>query len=212
MYSSHVRCSHFFFKSYHRFHRCSRNPRAFKNTTQFSKDLAATSGTFSYENCARVQRDVRRIFLNYFPTNPSPDFINSFYIYSFLEISTLSKITKPPPTLECTSPSGHDADEGFASSSSVEQDPIFEVIRRKKSILQPQQTIEDFKSDPIKASRKMLEEKMFMAPLESILWTASFFWIFYQLYIDGESSFDNQVMAGRCIRCLAVNCSKLTLC
>ncbi|CAO3653829.1 unnamed protein product [Mucor hiemalis] len=40
----------------------------------------------------------------------------------------------------------------------------------------------DFKTDPINASRKILEEKISMAPLESILWTVSFLWVFYKLY------------------------------
>lgn len=63
-----------------------------------------------------------------------------------------------------------DADEGFASSSSVEQDPIYEVIQRKRT---NQETT-------VKTSR-LFEAKIKMAPVESILWIVSFLWIFYQL-------------------------------
>lgn len=85
-----------------------------------------------------------------------------------------------------------DADEGFASSSSVDEDQIFEVIRRKRSSHQiPTNTST---SDPIEKSRKLLHEKIKMAPLESILWILSFLWVFYQVFRTG--AFDNQVIAG----------------
>ncbi|KAI8369775.1 hypothetical protein BD560DRAFT_397785 [Blakeslea trispora] len=74
-----------------------------------------------------------------------------------------------------------DADEGFASSSSVEQDPIYEVIQRKRT---NQETT-------VKTSR-LFEAKIKMAPVESILWIVSFLWIFYQLLY----TLDNQVIAG----------------
>ena len=78
-----------------------------------------------------------------------------------------------------------DADEGFASSSSVEQDQIYEVIRRKRiSQLVPQPEVE--------MQKVLLEDKIKMAPVESILWIVSFLWIFYQLLY----TFDYQVIAG----------------
>lgn len=94
-----------------------------------------------------------------------------------------------------------DADEGFASSSSIEEDQISEVIRRKRSSYQLQNNVEkrstlDFKSSPIDAGRKILEEKISMAPVEAILWTFSFIWVFFQLYTDGNSSFNNSIIAG----------------
>jgi hypothetical protein len=98
-------------------------------------------------------------------------------------------------------PAADTQDEGFASSSSIEQDQIFEVIRRKKrTSYQPlphsqRNVYDDFKSNPIDASRKILEEKISMAPLESILWTISFLWVFFQLY--DQSLLNNQVMAGK---------------
>ncbi|CAO0796583.1 unnamed protein product [Mucor circinelloides] len=49
-------------------------------------------------------------------------------------------------------------------------------------------------SDPIEKSRKLLHEKIKMAPLESILWVISFVWVFYQVFKTG--AFDNQVIAG----------------
>ncbi|GAA5814660.1 hypothetical protein MFLAVUS_008159 [Mucor flavus] len=89
-----------------------------------------------------------------------------------------------------------DPDEGFASSSSVE-DQIFEVIRRKRnSNLQNLHATLDFKSNPLGTGRKMLEEKISMAPLEAILWTGSFIWVFFQLYKDGPSSFNDNIIAG----------------
>ncbi|KAI8380646.1 hypothetical protein EDC96DRAFT_604130 [Choanephora cucurbitarum] len=79
----------------------------------------------------------------------------------------------------------HDADEGFASSSSVEQDQIYEVIRRKRtSQLVPQPEVD--------TQKILLEDKIKMAPVESILWIVSFLWIFYQLLY----TFDYQVIAG----------------
>lgn len=90
-----------------------------------------------------------------------------------------------------------DADEGFASSSSVEQDQIYEVIRRKRSSHQipaNQHHHHTAISDPIEKSRKLFHEKIKMAPLESILWIISFVWVFYQLFRTG--AFDNQVIAG----------------
>jgi len=96
--------------------------------------------------------------------------------------------TKHPPQAQAQG----DADEGFASSSSVEEDQIFEVIRRKRSSNQiPANTMI---SDPIEKSRKLLHEKIKMAPLESILWVISFVWVFYQVFKTG--AFDNQVIAG----------------
>lgn len=90
-----------------------------------------------------------------------------------------------------------DPDEGFASSSSVE-DQIFEVIRRKRnSNLQNLHATLDFKSNPLGTGRKMLEEKISMAPLEAILWTGSFIWVFFQLYKDGPSSFNDNIIAGK---------------
>ncbi|KAI9336881.1 hypothetical protein BD770DRAFT_448642 [Pilaira anomala] len=89
-----------------------------------------------------------------------------------------------------------DPDEGFASSSSVE-DQIFEVIRRKRnSHLEKSTAAYDFKSNPLDTSRKILEEKIFMAPLEAILWTFSFFWVFFQLYKEGQSSFSDPIITG----------------
>ncbi|CEP13489.1 hypothetical protein [Parasitella parasitica] len=85
-----------------------------------------------------------------------------------------------------------DADEGFASSSSVEEDQIFEVIRRKRS--SHQMPAKTNGPDPIEKSRKLLHEKIKMAPLESILWIMSFFWVFYQVF--KTRAFDNQVIAG----------------
>lgn len=54
----------------------------------------------------------------------------------------------------------------------------------------------DFKTDPINSSRKILEEKISMAPLESILWTVSFLWVFYKLYSEGKSSLSNEIIIG----------------
>ncbi|KAI8647533.1 hypothetical protein BD408DRAFT_427540, partial [Parasitella parasitica] len=85
-----------------------------------------------------------------------------------------------------------DADEGFASSSSVEEDQIFEVIRRKRS--SHQMPAKPNGPDPIEKSRKLLHEKIKMAPLESVLWIISFSWVFYQVF--RTRAFDNQVIAG----------------
>lgn len=75
------------------------------------------------------------------------------------------------------------------------------MIRRKRSSYQPQHNFEkrstlDFKSSPIDAGRKILEEKISMAPIEAILWTFSFIWVFFQLYEDGKCSFNNYIIAG----------------
>jgi hypothetical protein len=79
-----------------------------------------------------------------------------------------------------------DADEGFASSSSVDEDTLFQLIRRKRH---QQQFIVD-------TSRKLLEEKIKMAPLESILWIISFFWVFFQVFKTTALTFDRQIIAG----------------
>lgn len=160
----------------------------------------------------------------FFYTFYSPSFCITFlcclyYILSLTHIknsTTLSKsinLTAPAAAIaankEFDSSVSQDADEGFASSSSVEQDQIFEVIRRKKrASYQPQQPsqqqqqqqgesrmMDDFKL--IDASRKIIEESISMAPLESILWTVSFFWVFFQLYQGGHSLLNNHVMAGK---------------
>lgn len=81
-----------------------------------------------------------------------------------------------------------DADEGFASSSSVDEDTLFQLIRRKKR--HQQQFIAD-------TSRKLLEEKIKMAPLESILWIFSFFWVFFQVFKTTALTFDRQIIGGK---------------
>ncbi len=134
-------------------------------------------------------------------------FFSLFFLKAshYKNISTLSNSTNIKSKLDRDPLNGLDADEGFASSSSIEEDQIFEVIRRKRNSYALQQTMEkkrsslDFKMNPIHASRKILEEKISMAPLESILWIVSFLWVFYQLYIDGDSTFSNNIMAGNYI-------------
>ncbi|KAI8981823.1 hypothetical protein BDF20DRAFT_912064 [Mycotypha africana] len=89
------------------------------------------------------------------------------------------------------------ADEGFASSSSIEEDQLFKVIRRKRSYHNNLSAAADEQGKRTSKGRenqqtelKQQEDEDFnhpfidwkMAPLESILWIVSFFWVFYPLH------------------------------
>lgn len=76
--------------------------------------------------------------------------------------------------------SQQDADEGFASSSSIEEDQAFEVLRRKRI---NNKTIDE---TSLKTSNMDKKSPVSMiSKLEHILWAVSFVWVFYKLYTCG---------------------------
>jgi hypothetical protein len=73
--------------------------------------------------------------------------------------------------------SQQDADEGFASSSSIEEDQAFEVLRRKR--------INNKIIDEASIKTSNMDKKStvsMITKLENFLWAVSFFWVFYKLY------------------------------
>ncbi|RCH83203.1 hypothetical protein CU098_002202, partial [Rhizopus stolonifer] len=69
-----------------------------------------------------------------------------------------------------------EADEGFASTSSIEEDQTTEVIRRKRSVHHLAET------EPNTLLEKKSQKFNSLNRLELVLWVVSFFWVFAQFF------------------------------
>ncbi|KAG1144293.1 hypothetical protein G6F37_007443 [Rhizopus arrhizus] len=92
------------------------------------------------------------------------------------------------PPSSSTNSAGHDADEGFASSSSIDEDQTFQVLRRKRSSYAVSE------GDP-KNTQQLEQKETIMKkqppPLlafELVLWVVSFFWVFVYFFNTAANS------------------------
>ncbi|RCH84954.1 hypothetical protein CU097_000075, partial [Rhizopus azygosporus] len=106
-------------------------------------------------------------------------FFFSFSLFLFTKLPGLINIRINKNHSQVKS-SQQDADEGFASSSSIEEDQAFEVLRRKRI---NKKTIDE---TSLKTSNMDKKSPVSMiAKLEHLLWAVSFVWVFYKLYTCG---------------------------
>lgn len=128
-------------------------------------------------SCDFYKAEIKNVFV--LVTMVAVCFFFSFSLFLFTKLPGLINIRINKNHSQVKS-SQQDADEGFASSSSIEEDQAFEVLRRKRI---NKKTIDE---TSLKTSNMDKKSPVSMiAKLEHLLWAVSFVWVFYKLYTCG---------------------------